>query len=106
MMQGQAMNNRAESYVQSALTNAVETVANAPLGQRNDTLFKQAAAVAQLLHHGVIGEEVWWDALRAAGERAGLDTFEIHDTLKNALKEGTGTPRDLPGNMVNGQTSG
>ena len=94
---------RLSAYVKGALADAAESVANAPPGQRNDTLFKQAAAVAGLIHHGIITKDEWRAAFMAAGGQAGLDTFEIYDTLNNALKAGTDTPRDLPDNMINGQ---
>jgi hypothetical protein len=104
-MHGQAMIDRATAYVKSALTDAADKAAIAPPGKRNSTLFREAAAVAQFLHLGVITKEDWRQAFMAAGEQAGLDTFEIHDTLNSALKTGTGTPRDLPDNMINGQVS-
>jgi hypothetical protein len=65
--------------------NAVK-VATAPQGQRNETLFKNACAVAHDIAAGEIGKEDALDALFEAGLAAGLDEAEIRTTLASAMR--------------------
>ena len=45
-----------------------------------------------------------WEAFTTSANQAGLEAFEVYDTLRSALQTGTSTPRDLPDIMVNGKT--
>ena len=72
-------------YAVGALRRAVEQVAIAPSGQRNDTLNRQAWAVARFIAEGLLHPSEIAEALAHAGLVAGLDRREVQLTLASAL---------------------
>ena len=72
-------------YAVGALRRAVEQVAAAPGGQRNDTLNRAAWSVARFIGDGLLHPSEIADALAHAGLVAGLDRREVQATLASAL---------------------
>lgn len=63
-------------------------VLRAPNGQRNITLFKQAAAVRNDIAKGLISESEAYQELYAAGCLIGLNDSEINQTINSAWRYG------------------
>jgi hypothetical protein len=72
-------------YAVAALRSAVERVAAAREGTRNNILNREAFAVARLVGRGLVESEVR-DALAVAGRVAGLTPRAIDRTLSSALR--------------------
>lgn len=72
-------------YAVAALRRAVEQVAVAPAGQRNDTLNRAAWSVARFISGGLLQPSETAEALAHAGLVAGLDRREVQQTLASAL---------------------
>lgn len=66
----------------------LKSVSTAGEGQRNITLFKQAAAIKKDVEKGLIGEEEAYAGLYEAGLLAGLDSHEINKTIQSAWSYG------------------
>jgi hypothetical protein len=73
-------------YVGAALRRASWAVATAPPGRRNDTLNREAYALARFLPGGRLRPEQLAAALAVAAIRAGLKEREIGATLASALR--------------------
>jgi hypothetical protein len=76
------INGHADAYVQAAIDGEVARMSSAREGERNQTLFKAAAALAslgvkegQILHH-----------LKPAAEFVGLRGSEFYSTAKSGVK--------------------
>ena len=93
-----ALDERGARYGQAALSAALANVRAAPRGQRNATLFREAAAVGQLVAGGACGLSEWAveEELVAAAAAAGLDRREAIETARRGLRTGSTTPRGLP----------
>jgi hypothetical protein len=72
----------------SALKRAVEQVATAPAGQRNDRLNSAAWSVSRFIQGGQLLPSEIAEALAHAGRVAGLDRMEVQRTLASALAAG------------------
>lgn len=79
------------SWADEALKRACAKVEGAVEGERNDTLFKQAAEVANYVDDGTLGYAEARAALEAAGLRAGLTGKEVRDSLQSGLARGDRT---------------
>jgi Bifunctional DNA primase/polymerase, N-terminal len=77
--------NRGRPYAIGALRRAVEQVATAPGGSRNDTLNKAAHSVARFVTEGLLQPSEIAEALAHAARVAGLDRMETARTLASAL---------------------
>jgi hypothetical protein len=74
------------SYALAALRNAVERVASARLGARNNTLNSETFALRRLSADGSLTVHEIACAMTVAALRAGLDRSEIRSTLTSALR--------------------
>ncbi len=77
---------RGERYAAAALRSAVERVAGALPGERNNTLFREAASLARLA--GLDPSEIA-AALTEAALSAGLPQSEVEATIRSALRRRT-----------------
>ena len=76
-----------------ALASAVARVRAASEGARNGTLFKEAAAIGEIIAGGHLSADAAWDAWADAARAAGLEDSEIASTIASALKRGAEKPR-------------
>ena len=67
------------------LITAVERVVNAPEGERNSTLNREAFRAARFVGDG-LAEGAWREALAKAATKTGLDEAEVERTLASALR--------------------
>lgn len=84
-----------EAYCAAALQDELDRLARAPQGDRNNQLFRSAAALFGLVATGELGESEVAAALEATARQIGLDEAEVQATLRSARRTGTSTPRDL-----------
>jgi len=91
-------------YGAAALAGALEAVANAPQGHRNETLNTEGLKVAQLVAGGEIAAQ---DAaeLEQAALAAGMGQSEITATLASATAAGMTMPRNAPPKKINQQNN-
>jgi hypothetical protein len=78
----------ARRYVVGALRRAVERVAAAPEGTRNDTLNRETFALARFIRDGLLTPSEVAVALAVAARQAGLAQAETVRTLASALRAG------------------
>ena len=81
-------------YADGARRRAVEAVALAPEGQRNEVLNKQAFLLGRFVGAGLLDRDVCEKELGAGAAGAGLGEEEIKATLKSGLDAGTEDPHD------------
>lgn len=81
------------AYADAVLGYEVENVAKAKEGNRNDTLFKSARSLGQLVAGGVLGVDIVRAELAQAAETAGLGRVEIARSIESGLKSGARMPR-------------
>jgi len=79
-------------YAVAALRRAVERVATARQGTRNDALNQQAFAMARFIRDNALDPSEVALALTCAAREAGLHPPEIEQTLASALRAGRGRP--------------
>jgi hypothetical protein len=72
-------------YADAALRNAVERIAQAPIGSRNSTLNAKAYSLGRLIAEGLLGPQHVADTLASAAIAAGLPPRETEATLRSAL---------------------
>jgi len=84
---------RLRRYGGAALEQATLTVATAPAGARNATLFREAVSLAELVAADFLPEERVWREITRAARTAGLWPFEIRVTLASAFRRGPRRPR-------------
>jgi len=84
-------------YVLAAVDAEVERVANAPEGERNDTLNTAAFALGQFVATGVLPRDDAVRGLEVAARQCGLPDDEAHRTIASGLAAGEREPRDLSG---------
>ncbi len=73
-------------YAVAALRHAVERVALAQQGTRNDTLNREAYAMTRFVSDGALAPSEIATALAYAGRQAGLEPAQIKGTLASALR--------------------
>lgn len=91
-------------YGAAALAGALEAVANAPQGHRNETLNTEGLKVAQLVAGGEIAAQDAAELERAA-LAAGMGQSEITATLASATAAGMTMPRNAPPKKINQQNN-
>jgi hypothetical protein len=77
-----------DTYIRAAVRRAVEHVARARQGERNETLNAEAFGLARFAASGRLDRETLFLSLAAAAEAAGLPRREIVTTLGSALRAG------------------
>lgn len=84
--------SRFDWWLRQKLAERAEKVANAPESDRNNTLFRQAAAMANDVSAADSDWAPYADSLRAAAKKTSLDDLEIDGTLQSAWTRGSQTP--------------
>jgi hypothetical protein len=77
-----------QRYAIAALRHAVERVAIAPGGSRNDKLYREACSIMRFVKEGLLDAKEIALALTHAGLQVGLPPREIQATLKSAIGAG------------------
>lgn len=94
-----AQGRRLDAYIDAALSSATEAVADAPVGERADTLFREAAALGELVGCGAVAEDAVREVLHAAARRHdGVSdwTFQEADGhIRNGIDRGKANPRSI-----------
>jgi hypothetical protein len=85
-----AERDAARHYAVRALRRAVERVASAPEGARNETLNAETYSLARFISTGVLTPGEVADPLAIAAYHAGLTQTETAKTLASALRAGVG----------------
>jgi hypothetical protein len=80
-------------WADAALASAVERARSAPVGTRHDTLFKEGAAIGEIVAGGHLNADEANTALADAARHAGLKDDEISDVLGAAIKRTASKPR-------------
>ena len=80
-------------YAAAALIDEARRVAEAPVGQRNNTLYRAARNIGELAATDVVDERDVVDALSQAATSAGLGRPEIARTIRSGLTAGRRRPR-------------
>ena len=83
-----------ERYAEAALAAAVERVANAPVGTRNDTLNRAAFGLGRLVGAGLLPAADVRRELGTAAWRCGLGRVETRATIGSGLRAGMRSPID------------
>lgn len=86
----------AQRYGQRALEAACRAIAVAPEGDRHGAIYRESAAIGELVGGGCIGEEEALGLLCAAGEATGKGHKEVYRTVRHALSAGMANPRGVP----------
>ncbi|WP_020402110.1 BT4734/BF3469 family protein [Gracilimonas tropica] len=81
------------NYGKKALEDEISILSNAPEGDRNNQLFKSAAALGSLVAGGVLEEHTVKDLLFDAARSTGLKESEINKTLTSGFNTGLQSPR-------------
>jgi hypothetical protein len=76
---------RGNRHLESALTNELAIVAQAPIGTRNDQLNRSAFSLFRLIDDG-LDENALTSALFAAAQACGLSAPQINATIRSAAK--------------------
>jgi hypothetical protein len=90
---------RVKRYAAAALATSEALVARAPVGQRNDTLNREAFKLGHLVASEQLQRDEVEAALSAAARRAGLPDDEIAATLASGLDAGIARPGDATGEL-------
>ena len=96
-----AATSATEKYAAAALAGAIRQVATAAPGDRNNTLFRQTAALAELVNGGILTRDEVDRAMTGAALDAGLAADETEATIKSAFTA-TGTTARTPKPSANG----
>ncbi len=80
-------------YAESAFSYEIEELANAPKGERNNTLFKTTASLAGLVAGGMLEEHEVKQTLKQTALSTGLKNHEVRATINSGFHTGTKTPR-------------
>lgn len=84
------------AYAEAALDKQLIELRRARPGQRNDTLFRSALALGQLVGAGALGQSMVEGLLRATAQSIGLDADEIEKTIASGMEKGIAEPREIP----------
>jgi len=82
-----------DRYAAAALRNERDRVAGAPVGQRNDTLYRAARGLGELAAVGLLTEGEVYRTLAPAARWAGLPAVEVARTIASGLAAGRRRPR-------------
>lgn len=86
----------ADRYAAAALEKELDTLARAPVGERNEQLNKSAFSLGQLVAGGALAEGEVADKLATVAGAIGLDEREIERTIASGLRGGAQSPRAAP----------
>lgn len=84
------------AYGRAALDSALTSLRQAPVGQRNHTLNREAFALAQLVAGGELLESAVRESLFCTALSIGLEESESHQTIVSAFRAGLDSPRVAP----------
>ena len=87
------LSNDYSQYTESAFRYEIEELASAPVGNRNNQLFKSSASLAGLVAGGMLEEYEVKQALEQTALSIGLKSYELNATIKSGFDTGTKTPR-------------
>lgn len=87
---------RKDKYTEAALRKAIDAIAGAPEGARNNVLNKEAFSLAGLVASGELDEGRVREALLDAADVAGLKPAEARKTIESGLRQGSKKPRQVP----------
>jgi hypothetical protein len=85
---------RQAGYAATAFRGEVASVLAAPVGTRNDALYRAAFSLGTLVASGDLDVEVVTSALTEAGHRTGLGATETENTIASGLRAGMQYPRE------------
>lgn len=85
-----------EAYGRAALRTAVERIHGAAEGDRHGALYREAAALGELVAGGVLDAGTVEAALVAAGLAVGKGHAEVARTVRQGMEKGTQQPRTPP----------
>ena len=88
-------------YGQAALNQELSRLAEAQPGNRNNQLFKSAAALFSLVAAGTLDENEVWQALLSTAQAIGLSDQEARRTIQSGIERGSSQPRVLPQSSSN-----
>ncbi len=74
-------------YGRAALRDECERVTTSREGTRNETLFRAAANIGELVAGGEVSEADAWDDLTRAADLTGLDDHEAYLTIRSGLRD-------------------
>ncbi|MEU6997192.1 bifunctional DNA primase/polymerase [Nonomuraea sp. NPDC046570] len=86
---------RQGAYLRAAITRELRRVADAPIGQRNGSLYLAAIALGQLVAGGSLSESEVTTLLEQEGGAAGLSPAETLRTVASGLRAGAKRPRTV-----------
>lgn len=84
------------NYGKAALDKEIEVLAAASAGNRNNQLFRSAAALFSLVAARVLDQSEVWQALLTTAQAIGLSDHEAQRTIQSAAKHGLSQPRRIP----------
>jgi hypothetical protein len=87
-------------YAEAALTYEADRVAAAPVGQRNNTLYRAARSLGELVGAETLDEREVRDVLTDAATATRLGAVEIARTIRSGLRAGRRHPRTRAGTPV------
>lgn len=87
--------DRTRKYALAVLASECDTVANCLEGSRNDTLFKSAARVGEVVAMGGIAQGEAEETLLAAALQSGLPESEARKTMTSGMRHGFENPRQI-----------
>jgi hypothetical protein len=85
----------ADAYARAALEGELTRLADAPEGQRNDTLVRSAFSLGQLVGTGRLAGAAVVAALAGVAGQIGLDRREVERTIVSGLEAGMASPRGI-----------
>lgn len=94
------------AYADAALASARDAVREAPEGQRNMTLNREAFSLGGLVGSGALPFTVVRDGLFEAAKAAGLGGREAWKTILSGLESGQEQPREIPQNGTGAGVAG
>ncbi len=83
------------SFARKALCRALDNIARAGEGTRNDQVNRSAYGVARFVAAGLLGEHEAIEALYAAARGTGLQHLEIKATIESAFRSGFRKPAEV-----------
>ena len=92
-------------YIDKALSNGIQKIADAEEGTRNATLFTVVAGLAGFIPTGHLGENTLYDRAKQAFQAChpdDMDEQEFNNTFTIAVKAGKKTPREIPDKLPAG----
>ncbi len=92
-------------YINKALSNGMQKIADAEEGTRNETLFKVVAGLAGFISSGLLEENTLYVRAKQAFQAChsdGMGEQEFNNTFSSAVERGKQTPREIPDKLPTG----